>query len=223
MVSTHEDAAPSECSIDTADGGALDALVRRCLPDIRAHVRRRLGSHIRAKCDSGDIVQDALLRFLRYCPNLPRVSTRGFCALMARIVENVIRDKHGWVNAARRDSRREVTGSAARQLLHGQVATGKTPSGVVRQREDLGMTRFALGLLNPLDRAVILGRVDRVPYEALAASLGITREAAMSRHRRAQFKLLKLVQRLESGAWHTIDWAEVDADTSTDRLPPSAT
>ena len=50
------------------DRSALDALLERDLPWIRQHVRRRLGANLRARMDSADVVQEAMVEFLRHAP-----------------------------------------------------------------------------------------------------------------------------------------------------------
>ena len=54
------------------------------------------------KVESSDIVQDAALQFLKYGPRFILSDEEKFRALLVRIVENVLRDKHDWFSARRR-------------------------------------------------------------------------------------------------------------------------
>ena len=84
--------------------GALNALLERDLPWIHNRVQQRLGPALRGKADSVDIVQDAMVEVLRYAPRFVVDSQARFRGLMAKIVENVLRDERG----ARSETRREI-------------------------------------------------------------------------------------------------------------------
>jgi len=77
--------------------------LERHLPWIQKQVRLRLGSKLRAKGETCDYVQDAVVQFLHYGPRIMISSDRQFRALLARIVENALCDKHDWFTARRRD------------------------------------------------------------------------------------------------------------------------
>ncbi|MCA8969549.1 MAG: sigma-70 family RNA polymerase sigma factor [Planctomycetes bacterium] len=204
--------APRGARIDTHDPAALNALIDRCLPWIQGQVRARLGPRLREKAESGDIVQEALLRFVKYCPRLGELDERGFCSLMARIVENSIRDQAGWMDASCRDSGREVSGRDASAVLGGLAHDHGTPSRILGDREGMRIAQFALRLLGATDRYVIVQRIDGVPHRDIAVALGISEEAALSRHRRAQLRLVKLVKRLEQGNLANIEWEDEEGE-----------
>lgn len=85
------------------DEKALEALLVHHLPDIRKRVEQRLGPQLRAKETVSDIAQDTVMEVLRHGPNFRVSDPRHFRLLMARIVENVLRDKNDWYRARRRD------------------------------------------------------------------------------------------------------------------------
>lgn len=211
----HE-SAPTTQWIDTTDKVALNALIDRCLPWIQGAVRSRLGAKLREKAESGDIVQDALLRFVRYCPRLGVVDERGFCALMARIVENAIRDHAGMLQAQRRDVGREVAGAEASAVFAILAREDGTPSRILGDQEGARVANFALGLLGATDRFIILGRLEDRSHRELAEELGISEDASVSRHRRAQMRLVQVVKRLEQGLIPDlevlVDASEVDQE-----------
>ena len=85
------------------DRAALDTLLARDMPWIREHVERRLGQLLRAKGEADDYVQDAVIEVLRYGPRFLIADRERFRGLLARIVENTLRDQHDWYTAKRRE------------------------------------------------------------------------------------------------------------------------
>ena len=76
------------------DEQALQALLQLHLPWIQTHVSQRLGGLVRAKEDTNDVVQDALVEFLRYGPRFKVSNEAHLRFLLGRIAENVLRDRH---------------------------------------------------------------------------------------------------------------------------------
>ncbi len=81
---------------------AIDRLVARDLPWIRDFVRQRLGPLLRARGETMDYVQAAAMDVLRYTPRFLTENRHHFRSLVARIVENHLRDAHDFHTAARR-------------------------------------------------------------------------------------------------------------------------
>lgn len=110
------------------DRDALDTLLGRELPWIERRVRARLGARLRAKEETGDIVQETVLEFLEYGPPFLVAGRGQLRALLARIAENVLRARHDWFTAKRRALSRErplppgsvasLDGSGARPASH---------------------------------------------------------------------------------------------------------
>jgi hypothetical protein len=57
--------------------------------------------------ESGDVVQEAAVQFLNYGLRFIISDDKRFRGLLARIVENVLRDKHDWFTAQRREIARQ--------------------------------------------------------------------------------------------------------------------
>ena len=66
MKDRNEEKAASLRKWYSGDEQALNDILERYLPWIRAQVRQRLTALLRMKGDSGDYVQDAVLQFLRF-------------------------------------------------------------------------------------------------------------------------------------------------------------
>jgi DNA-directed RNA polymerase specialized sigma24 family protein len=139
------------------DREALDELIERDLPWIQQHVRRRLGPMLRARGETVDYVQDAMIEVLEYGPKFVSASQSRFRAMIARIVENTLRDQHDWFKAKRRAMSREQPLPSDSVLhidgRHGEI-TRPSQNAVKAERESY--VRLALELLEPDDRKVIM-------------------------------------------------------------------
>lgn len=183
------------------DMAALDGLVARELPWLTGLVQRRLGALLRARHDTQDIVQEALLVTLRDGPRFVVDDRRHLRALLARIVENVIRREHEHLTAARRDGRRDAELPRSEVVVQLRTRSPFTrPSLAAEADEERAWMRLALELLDADDRDVIVMREYRdLSFAAIGAALGINEDAARMRLRRALSRLGKVLDQLRSG------------------------
>src|SRR5262249_33541315 len=118
------------------DAKALEALVQRDLTWVANVVRKRLGPLLRAHGETADYVQDAMVRALNYGPCFLVSDQEQFRALLARIVENTLRDQHDFHAAEKRGADRRVP--LAREgaiTLDAPAPTEQGPSKVAGARE----------------------------------------------------------------------------------------
>src|SRR5882724_8161432 len=76
------------------DRTALGRLIGRCLPALTRWAHRRLPPWVRTAADTGDLVQDAVLRTLQQTCTLDVRSRRALAAYLREAVQNLIRDEH---------------------------------------------------------------------------------------------------------------------------------
>ncbi len=183
------------------DQEALNLLVEKNLPFLAARVRKRLGPFLRRKEETMDIVQEAMVEFLRYGPRFLLSSEGQFRALLAKVVENVLRDRYDWFTAKRRDLHRERPLPSDTLLgLDPGVKSPTTPSRAAERNEEEARIRLALELLPPPDREVLVLRLlEEKGFKAIGGSLGIGEDGARMRFRRALPKLARKVEALERG------------------------
>lgn len=179
---------------------ALRELLERHEPWVRARVRERLGARLRQRAETDDFVQDAMVDALKYGPKFMVSSEDHFRGLLARIVENALRDRHQYFDAARRARDRERPLPSDSVLdLDPRSPDRATPSRAADRREREAWLRLGLELLRPEDREVILLRQeDALPFEEVGARLGVAPNAARMRFERALAKLGKVVTRLRA-------------------------
>ena len=184
------------------DDQALAELVELHLPWLREHVQRRLGPFLRRHGEAEDYLQDAVLDFLRDAPRFQVRDGAQLRGLLARVVENTLRDKNDWFRAKRRDLARSATVPSDSVLaLDPALQRSTTPSRDATRNEIRDWVRLGLELLEAEERKVILAREyeDR-SFVEIGAELGMTANAARMRWVRAVARLAEVMQQLKSGA-----------------------
>jgi len=183
------------------DREALNALLEQNLPFIRNYLRKRLGPALRRKGESMDFVQDAMVEFLRYGPRFELAGAAPFRALMVKIIENVLRDKHDWFTARRRDLHRERPLPEGSVLgLQPSLGSVTRPSEAAQHREEEGWIRLGLELLEPRDRDVIHLRIfAKASFKEIGDHFGLDQVAARARFLRALPRLARIVEDLRAG------------------------
>ena len=197
------DSPTSRFILEWHDGEAegLERLLERHLSWIQAHVHRKLSHLLRRKVETGDIVQDAVVQFLRYGPRFHLSSDRQFRALLCRIVENVIRDKYDWFTAQRRAIALERPLPADTVLNLDPPDRGvESPSRIVAQHEQEAWVRLGLELLGHNEREVIVFRDwECLSFEEVGKRIGTSRDTARRRYLEAIFLLMDHVRSLREG------------------------
>ena len=146
--------------------GADDALARRYYPRVLAYLTRRLGDGERAR----DLTQDAFYNAFRGLRRLR--SPRLFAAWLYRIVATTVAD------AYRRQRRAPPT-----------LSLERLPTPPATEPPDLTrlLVSQALAALAPGDRAIlVMDGVWGLPEREIATALGLSRDAAHQRLRRAK-------------------------------------
>tara|TARA_R110002096_G_scaffold23703_5_gene75386 strand:- start:1214 stop:1969 length:756 start_codon:yes stop_codon:yes gene_type:complete len=177
------------------DKTALEELLSRNIEWIEAFVRRRLGPQLRQKEETVDAVQDACVEILTYGPRFVVPDRDRFRALLGRMVENNLRDKHDYHTAKRRDMQREVPMPSQTVLRFGE-----TPSQVAARDEHKQMTRLALDLLPPQEReAIVLREYDQLSFEDIATRVGLSQSGVRKCYQRGLVSLASKIKSLRAG------------------------
>jgi RNA polymerase sigma factor (sigma-70 family) len=186
------------------DREALGELVAQDAAWIAAHVHRRLGPLPRARAETQDIVQHTLLQLLEAGPRFVVDDRDHLRALLARMVENVLRWHARHARQQKRDVRRELPmlpPVGADSVLDLTPPAGTAgPATAAASGEARDWVRLALCLLDPDDRDVIVWReYEDLPFATIAARLGIGEAHARVRFQRALPKLGRTLQHLRTG------------------------
>jgi RNA polymerase sigma-70 factor (ECF subfamily) len=185
----------------SGDEKAFEALLIRHLPWLQAYVHRRLGDLLRARAETGDYVQEAMIDALRYGPRVVVADDDQFRALLGRIVENVLRDQNDHFRAKKRDAKkqRDLPQDSILALDAPQKDVTR-PSMVASREEEKAWLELALECLPTLERRLIQMRdFDAAPFAEIGKGLGIAEDAARMRYRRAVLKLAERVEEIRRG------------------------
>ncbi|MFN0059047.1 MAG: RNA polymerase sigma factor [Planctomycetota bacterium] len=202
---TEESADPNSTSsllrrVHRGDSAALAELVARELPWVTKRVRERLGGALRARVESMDIVQDALLEFFRYGPRVLLDDRGQLRKLLARIVENSIRAQCDRQAADCRALDRELALGDVPALdftLSAKLDPSASQLAVASERR--AWLRLGLELLEPEDRELILRREwEEETFGEIGAAFGITADAARMRLGRAMARLAKVLRQMNA-------------------------
>ena len=186
------------------DREALETLVRANLDWLRRWVRTRLGPKLRAYEETHDQVQEAIIDVLTFGPRFSITDNEQFRAVLARIVENNLRDRNRWIGRQRRavDRNRPLPSDTVLDLdppVRSVTRPSEAGQRAERQQQE-AWVRLAIELLDPRDRDVLWMRdFDELSFEAIGEHLGVTPNAARMRHRKALPKLARKVKELMSG------------------------
>jgi len=186
---------------NSGDESALQELLTKHLPWIQTYVHQRLGDFLRSKEDSADIVQTALVEFLRYGPRFQVSSEAHLRFLLGRIAENVLRDRHDFFTRRRRQAAREqpIPDDSVLALDPGAREITQ-PDAALERKQWQAWVRLALELMDPDEREVIVLRQwDNLEFAEIGARLGLGADAVRMRFQRALPKLAHRIQMLQRG------------------------
>jgi RNA polymerase sigma-70 factor (ECF subfamily) len=166
-------------------------------------IRLRMGSELRSKLESVDIVQDVLLSALKDLGNFTCKTEGDFLRWLSKIAENRLRGHLQRLHANKRDIRKEVRLNDHRPTAEDSVAAAldavvtTTPSAIVSKREDLDKLSRAIDALKPEYRQVIvLTKIEGLSYKEIGDQLGKSSEAVRKLASRALEELINIFEKV---------------------------
>lgn len=171
---------------------ALNQLYDRSAARLLSFIRLRLGPDLRARLESRDILQAAMLRSLERIRQFEGGETRSWMAWLARIAENEIRDRADFQHRRRRDAARELP------LEEDAPIRAVTRSALTRviQDEESRRLEAAMESLSDTHREIILLRAfQELTFGEIAGRLGKTEDGCRMLMARAMTALtMKLAE-----------------------------
>lgn len=180
------------------DERALETLVARHLPALRAYVRLRQGPLLSARESSSDVVQSVCRELIA---GLDRITWRGqsaFRAWLYTAARRKLADRAAYLGAARRDVRREeqVAPDDDDAGLLACYASVASPSGVAMGRELLTRIEDVFARLpDDYREVIVLSRVVGLERAEVAAQMERSEGSIRNLLSRA---LARLAEELES-------------------------
>lgn len=170
---------------------ALDQLLARYYERVRPMVSARLGSQMRVRVDSMDILQETFIYAVSHFDQFEMRDEASLIQWLAKIAENRVREKVQKVHAHKRDPRLERPLDGPTDSQEGVGAdlaeSGGTPSVILSEAEEKARYEKCLGELKPDYREVILLRnYAGSTWAAVAEAMGLASpNAARMLHARA--------------------------------------
>jgi RNA polymerase sigma-70 factor (ECF subfamily) len=191
-------------SASRGDSAAVDVLLERYLPGLNAYVRLRAGPLLRARESASDLVQSVCREVLAHVDRYQYRSEGLFKQWLFTTAARKLADRCDFVQAQRRDARRDVPLDAGPASGSSQVAgfadavrSLVTPSRELIAREELEATERALLELDDDHREVIvLARVVGLSAKEIGEQMERSETAVRSLLHRA---LAELAARVERG------------------------
>jgi RNA polymerase sigma factor (sigma-70 family) len=176
-------------STTRGDRGALDQLLQRYLPNLRAFVHARLGAHLRQHESSLDVMQSVCRELLSARDGFDFRGEAHFRAWLFTAALNKVRERHRRLHSERRDVAREQPATAGAPL---SAATLSTPSQDAIGNETAAAVHDALGELDEEHREVIaLARFAGLPHRVIGEVMGRSEDAARQLLARALLQLAR--------------------------------
>ena len=165
---------------------ALDALCSRCLPRLELWASGRLPRSLRGEVDTGDIVQETLVRVLKHLGAFMPRHEEAFRAYLRKTLFNLIKD------AGRRARMLPVRSG----LVEERADPGPSPLDLAIGRELAARYEAALEKLPPEDQQAIVLRLEQgLSYAAVAARTGKpSADAARMAVTRARLRLAEVLR-----------------------------
>lgn len=168
----------------SGDNLAIEKLYEIYSERILRVVRLRMGSELRSKMQSMDLVQDALLCSFRDLGDFTYRNEGDFLRWLSRIAENKIRDNIDKLHAQKRDIKKEVQLNDSSQSTNGTFVPGiepadtTTPSRIISRKEEQEKLEKAMQRLNPEYREVILlAKIEGLSYKQIGEKIGKSPDA----------------------------------------------
>lgn len=185
--------APLLESARAGDREALDALVRRFLPRIRAYVRLRSGPLLRLRESQSDLVQTVCRQLVEDLDGFRGRDERAFQAWLSQLALHKLTERARYHAAERRDPAREIAAAEADGLL-ASYATVCSPSRDAAAREQVARIERAFDALSEDHREVItLACLLEQQHRDIAERLGRSEEAVRQLLARARARLAMLL------------------------------
>jgi RNA polymerase sigma-70 factor (ECF subfamily) len=182
------------------DGLAVDQLLERYSPGLKAFIRLRTGKVLRGKESASDIVQSVCREVLQHMDRFQYRGEAGFKNWLYTTALRKIANRNEFYHAARRDVGREVSPQAGSQddvRLLDCYRSFCTPSRFAMAKEELERIESAFEALPDHHREVIvLSRIVGLSHAEISAQMGKTEAATRTLLSRA---LAQLAEVLDDG------------------------
>jgi RNA polymerase sigma-70 factor (ECF subfamily) len=180
----------------SGDARALEALLQRHLPAVRAFVRTHMGQQLRNKESTSDLVQSVCRELLTHQDRFQHPGEHGFEAWLFTTARRKIANRARDLERHKRDAGREVgnLGESTIGELGAAYARISSPSGRALRAEEVAALEAAIDKLPDEQREVItLAHLVGLSRAEIGQQMGKTEEAVRSLLHRGKARLALLL------------------------------
>ncbi len=193
--------------IRRAQGGdqeALNQLLARYQPRILAIVRVRLGSALRAKVESQDLLTEVMAAIWQHLSRFDVEREGAFIGWVSRLVENRIRDQARYWNAKKRHGREVPLGQEGADREGPEIpAPDPTSTQELLRQQRWELMEQALDRLPTKYREVLLQReLEDLTFREIGDRMDLSEDAVRMLHKRAWKALIDVVKEQVRGEPH---------------------
>jgi len=175
------------------DGEAIDELLTRHLPGLRAFLRLRMGPELRARESVSDLAQSTCREVLEHLDRFRYQGEANFRHWLYATALRKVKNRVEYHQAQKRDHARELR---ADECLAAVYQTLSTPSRRLMGREEVEALEAAFERLSEPHREVILlARIVGLSHAEIAAATGRSEQATRSLLHRALAELAEEMER----------------------------
>ena len=181
------------------DAPAIEALLQRHLPKLRAFVRLRMGRDLRAKESASDLVQSTCREVLEHAGRFRHGDEAGFRHWLFTEALRKIHNRVAFYRAAKRDVGREVAADLDAGELAATYADLDTPSAALSLKERVAQFEAAFDRLTDEHREVItLARIVGLSHRQIGEVMGRSETASRMLLYRALADLAAEIERADT-------------------------
>lgn len=187
-------------SASRGDPAAIDALLARHLPRLRAFVRLRVGPELRNRESASDIVQSACREVLAHLDRYRYQGEDQFRRWLYTTALRKLANKAEYHRAAKRDVRRDLAAPSDWSAVAQSYADVATPSRRMMLQEQVELLEAAFDRLPDDQREVLtLSRIVGLPHAEIAVAMERSEGACRALLHRATAQLGMILADLEDG------------------------
>lgn len=180
------------------DRAALDELLTRHLPSLRAYVRVRASPVLRAQESASDLVMSTCREVCKSLEDLEFRDEAAFRGWLFQLAWNKIQSRHRYYLADKRHPGRVELHLEPQSQLAEAYAGTLSPSGKASLSEEVARLETAFDRLPEAEREVLgLARFAELSHREIAERMGRTEKATRDLLHRAMVRLTGELRRLE--------------------------
>jgi RNA polymerase sigma-70 factor (ECF subfamily) len=171
---------------------AMNELMREVAPRLLGFIRLCLGSDLRRRVESQDVLQSTLLKAFQRMEQFEGSGTRSLYAWMAAIARNEIRDQRDFHGRRRRDAAMVLSLGSGLEQLEAKV---RSEVSRIQLRERELQLEHALEELKPAQREIIvLRKFEELSFAEIGERLGKSPDACRMLFARAMAALTRSME-----------------------------